>query len=275
MNWQEIDFQKYIEMVIPFGIKVAMAILIFVIGLSIVKLVSSMLRRAMNARSVEPTIATFVGRILHYLMLAFVVIAALGQLGVQTASVIAILGAAGLAVGLALQGTLSNFAAGVMLILLRPLRVGDFVEVSNTSGTVSEVSIFATRLLTGDYKTVVVPNSAVMGNTITNYSAQERRRIDLVVGVGYGSNLQQVKQELQIIADAEQRLLREYDVVIGVNELADSSVNLVFRSWVKTSDYWPVKWALTEKVKTRFDELGIEIPFPQLDIHNKSQQQAA
>ncbi|NNL11887.1 MAG: mechanosensitive ion channel, partial [Pseudomonadales bacterium] len=187
MNWQEIDFQKYIEMVIPFGIKVAMAILIFVIGLSIVKLVSSMLRRAMNARSVEPTIATFVGRILHYLMLAFVVIAALGQLGVQTASVIAILGAAGLAVGLALQGTLSNFAAGVMLILLRPLRVGDFVEVSNTSGTVSEVSIFATRLLTGDYKTVVVPNSAVMGNTITNYSAQERRRIDLVVGVGYGS----------------------------------------------------------------------------------------
>lgn len=270
MNWQELDLQKFADMVIPFGIKVGLAILIFVIGLTVVKIVSSMLGGAMRARNVEPTIAKFIGRILHYLMLAFVVIAALGQLGIQTASVIAVLGAAGLAIGLALQGTLSNFAAGVMLIVLRPLKVGDFVEVSNTQGTVSEVSIFATKLLTGDFKTVTVPNSAVMGNTITNYSTQERRRIDLLVGVSYGSDLQQVKDELKKISDEEERLLRDYDVVIGVHELADSSINLVFRSWVNTSDYWPTRWALTEKIKTRFDEVGIEIPFPQLDIHTKA-----
>ncbi|MGB5325492.1 MAG: mechanosensitive ion channel domain-containing protein [Pseudomonadales bacterium] len=270
MNSQEFDLQQFTELALPYGIRIGVAILIFIIGLTVVKIVSNMLGRAMSARNVEPTIAKFVGRILHYLMLAFVVIASLGQLGVQTASVIAILGAAGLAVGLALQGTLSNFAAGVMLIILRPLKVGDYVEVSNTAGTVSEVSIFATRLLTPDYKTVVVPNSAVMGNTITNYSTQERRRIDLVVGVAYGSKLQQVKEELQKIADAEERILPDYDVIIGVNELADSSINLVFRSWVNTSDYWPVRWALTEKIKTRFDEAGIEIPFPQVDVHTKA-----
>lgn len=270
MKFENFDFQQFAEMAIPYGIKIGSAILIFVIGLTVVKIISNMLGRAMNARSVEPTIAKFVKRILHYLMLAFVIIAALGQLGVQTASVIAILGAAGLAVGLALQGTLSNFAAGVMLIILRPIKVGDFVEVADTSGTVSEVSIFATKLLTPDNKTIVVPNSAVMGNTITNYSTQPQRRIDLVVGVGYDSDLKQVRQELESIAAAEERLLRDKDVVIAVHELADSSVNWVFRSWVNTSDYWPVRWALTEGIKQRFDEVGIEIPYPQMDIHSKA-----
>ncbi len=221
----------------------------------------------MDARDVDPTISKFVGSIAYYLMFAFVVIAALGQLGVQTASVVAIIGAAGLAVGFALQGTLSNFAAGVMMILLRPIKVGDFVEVAGTSGSVSEVAIFATTLLTGDNKTIIIANSAVMGGNIINYSTQPERRVDLVVGVGYGSNIQQVKDELQAIADAESRILHDKGVTIGVSELADSSVNLVFRTWVKSADYWGVYFALNERVKTRFDEVGIEIPFPQMDIH--------
>ena len=178
------------------------------------------------------------------------------------------MGAAGLAIGFALQGTLSNFAAGVMMILLRPIKVGDWVEVAGESGSVSEVAIFATTLLTGDNKTVIIANAAVMGSNIINYSTQQERRVDLVVGVGYSSNIQQVKDELQAIASAESRILHDKGVTIGVSELADSSVNLVFRSWVKSADYWGVFFDLNERIKVRFDEVGIEIPFPQMDIHS-------
>ena len=270
MNWNDIDAQKYIDLVIPYGIKIVLALVIFIVGITVVKILSGMLQRAMKARSVEPTIAKFLGSILRYLMFAFVMIAALGQLGVQTASVIAILGAAGLAVGLALQGTLSNFAAGVMMIILRPIKVGDYVEVAGNGGTVSGVAIFATTLLTPDNKTIVIANAKVMGDTIVNYSTQSERRIDLIVGVSYDANIEQVKNELKAIADAEERLIHDKGVTIGVTELADSSVNLVFRSWVKTSEYWPTRFALTERVKTRFDEVGIAIPFPQMDIHTKA-----
>lgn len=263
----EFDPAQIIDLAIVYGIKIALALAIYIVGKWIVGLISTAMQKAMDARDVDPTISKFVGSIAYYLMFAFVVIAALGQLGVQTASVVAIIGAAGLAVGFALQGTLSNFAAGVMMILLRPIKVGDFVEVAGTSGSVSEVAIFATTLLTGDNKTIIIANSAVMGGNIINYSTQPERRVDLVVGVGYGSNIQQVKDELQAIADAESRILHDKGVTIGVSELADSSVNLVFRTWVKSADYWGVYFALNERVKTRFDEVGIEIPFPQMDIH--------
>ena len=165
------------------------------------------------------------------------------------------------------DSTLSNFAAGVMLILLRPIKVGDFVEVGGVSGSVKEVAIFATTLLTGDNKTIILANSAVMGGTIVNYSTTGERRVDLVVGVGYSSNIQQVKDELQAIAAADDRVLKEKDVTIGVVELADSSVNLVFRPWVKSGDYWGVYFDFQERVYNRFNELGIEIPFPQMDVH--------
>ena len=267
MNLSEIDVQAVSEVVIPFGIKVALALAIYIIGKWVVRILSNVIKKGMSAKDVDPTVSKFVSSIAYYLMIAFVVIAALGQLGVQTGSVIAIIGAAGLAIGFALQGTLSNFAAGVMLILLRPIKVGDFVEVAGASGSVSEVAIFATTLLTGDNKTIIIANSSVMGGNITNYSTQPERRVDLVVGVGYGSNIEQVKNELQAIADAEGRILHDKGVTIGVSELADSSVNLVFRNWVKSADYWPVYFALNERVKIRFDELGIEIPFPQMDVH--------
>ena len=270
MNVNDFDFQKYVDLAIPYGIKIVLALVIFVVGLSVIKILSGMLKRTMTARNVDPTIEKFVGSIAYYLMFAFVVIASLGQLGVQTASVIAILGAAGLAVGLALQGTLSNFAAGVMMILLRPIKVGDYIEVAGVGGSVAEVAIFATTLLTPDNKTIVIANSQVMGDTIVNYSTQPQRRIDLVIGVGYGASLEQVKKELQLIADADQRILHDKGVTIGVVELADSSVNLVFRTWVNTADYWGVRFDLTERIKNRFDEVAIEIPFPQMAVHTRA-----
>lgn len=264
----EFDIQQVIDLAVVYGIKIALALAIYIVGKWLVGVVSSAMQKAMSARDVDPTIAKFVGSIAYYLMFAFVIIAALGQLGVQTASVVAIMGAAGLAIGFALQGTLSNFAAGVMMILLRPIKVGDWVEVAGESGSVSEVAIFATTLLTGDNKTVIIANAAVMGSNIINYSTQQERRVDLVVGVGYSSNIQQVKDELQAIASAESRILHDKGVTIGVSELADSSVNLVFRSWVKSADYWGVFFDLNERIKVRFDEVGIEIPFPQMDIHS-------
>lgn len=264
----EFDTQQVIDLLVVYGIKIALALAIYIVGKWLVGVISNAMQKAMSARDVDPTIGKFVGSIAYYLMFAFVIIAALGQLGVQTASVVAIMGAAGLAIGFALQGTLSNFAAGVMMILLRPVKVGDWVEVAGESGSVAEVAIFATTLLTGDNKTVIIANAAVMGSNIINYSTQQERRVDLVVGVGYSSNIQQVKDELQAIASAESRILHDKGVTIGVSELADSSVNLVFRSWVKSADYWGVFFDLNERIKTRFDEVGIEIPFPQMDIHS-------
>jgi small conductance mechanosensitive channel len=176
-------------------------------------------------------------------------------------------GAAGLAVGLALQGSLSNFASGVLLILFRPIKVGDFAEVAGVAGSIKEISIFATTILTGDNKTITVANSAVMDGTIVNYSTQPTRRLDLVVGVSYDSNIQQVKDELKALADADDRILKDPTVTIGVSELADSSVNLVFRQWVNSADYWPVTFDLNERIKNRFDEVGIGIPYPTMDLN--------
>ena len=183
----EFDIQQVIDLAVVYGIKIALALAIYIVGKWLVGVVSNAMQKAMSARDVDPTIAKFVGSIAYYLMFAFVIIAALGQLGVQTASVFAIMGAAGLAIGFALQGTLSNFAAGVMMILLRPIKVGDWVEVAGESGSVSEVAIFATTFLTGENKTVIIANAAVMGSNIINYSTQQERRVELVVWVGYSS----------------------------------------------------------------------------------------
>ncbi|GAB1264496.1 mechanosensitive ion channel family protein [Aurantivibrio infirmus] len=255
------------ELLIVYGTKIALALVIFLIGKWLAKLATGLIQKAMDVRSVDKTITVFIKNLLYYIFLVMVCIAALGQLGIQTASFVAIIGAAGLAVGFALQGSLSNFAAGVMLILFRPCKVGDFVEAGGATGTVSDISIFATTILTGDNKTITVANSSLMGGNIVNYSTQAERRIDMVIGVGYGSNIQQVKDELNAIAAADERVLTTRDVTIGLAELADSSINFVFRPWVKSGDYWPTTFDLNEKIKNRFDELGIEIPFPQMDVH--------
>ncbi len=263
--------EKFIPLIsdyaVTYGVKLIVAIAIFVIGKWLAQAITGFIAKQMNKNGVDSALSQFVKNILYYILLTVIIIAALGQLGVQTASFVAIVGAAGLAIGLALQGALANFAAGVLIILFRPIKVGDFVEVAGVAGSVSEISIFATTLLTGDNKTVIIANADVTGGNITNFSTQSTLRIDLVVGVAYDANLQQVKDELKALADADERILKDKDVTIGVVELGDSSVNLVFRPWVNAADYWGVSFDLNETIKNRFDEVGIGIPYPTMDVN--------
>ena len=252
---------------VDFGINLVTAIVIFFVGKWVVNLIVSGLMKGMKKGELDVTLRRFMGNLARMLLMLFVIIAAINQLGVQTASLIALLGAAGLAVGLALQGSLSNFAAGVLIVLFRPYKVGDWIEGGGISGAVEEVQILTTVLKTGDNKRVIVPNSQIMGTTITNYSANETRRVDLVVGVSYGDDIDKVRKELQDLVSADDRILDDPAVTIAVSELADSSVNFVVRPWVKTTDYWGVYFDLTEAIKKRFDEVGISIPFPQQEVY--------
>ncbi len=252
---------------ITYGLKLVMAVVVYVVGKWLAEMIANGLEKGMKARNVDSTVGRFTRNVSYYALYTIVIIATLGQLGVQTASFVAILGAAGLAIGFALQGSLANFAAGVLLILFRPFKAGDYIEAAGTAGVVKEISIFSTILTSPDNKVVTVANNAIMGGNITNYSTMATRRVDLTVGVSYSSNLALVKQTLQQIADEDTRVLKDPAVTIGCVALADSSVNFVFRCWVNSADYWPAFFALTERVKTRFDEVGIEIPFPQMDVH--------
>ena len=228
----------------------------------------------MEKADVDPIIIGFVGSITYIGLLAFVIIAALGQLGIQTTSFIAILGAAGLAIGLALQGSLANFAAGFLMIIFRPFKVGDFIEGAGVAGVVEAIQIFTTTLKTGDNKIIIIPNAKLSGDNIVNYSAQTRRRVDMTVGVAYDADLSKVRDVLKDIISKESRVHADPEPLIAVAELADNSVNFVVRVWTDTGDYWGVKFAMTETIKNRFDEAGIGIPFPQRDIHIVSGQLA-
>ncbi|MGH1372173.1 MAG: mechanosensitive ion channel family protein [Cellvibrionaceae bacterium] len=263
----EFNVEELSALAVTYGVKLIMAVVVYIIGKWLANLIAGALEKGMSAKNVDPTVARFTRNIAYYALFAMVIVAALGQLGVQTASFVAIVGAAGLAVGFALQGSLANFAAGVLLILFRPFKAGDFIEAGGASGVVKEISIFSTILTTGDNKVVVIANNAVMGGNITNYSAMPTRRVDMVVGVGYSADLALVKKTLQELVDADDRVLKDPGVTIAVSELADSSVNFVFRPWVNSADYWGVFFDMNERIKVRFDELGIEIPFPQMDVH--------
>lgn len=266
-----IDLPKLWEMtqsyVLDFGLKFIAALAIFLIGRWIAKAITSMVRRTMNAADTDQTLVRFLGSMLYAILLTLVILAAIGQLGIKTSGFVAILGAAGLAIGLALQGSLSNFAAGVLIILFRPYRVGDFIEAAGVSGSIEAVQIFTTVLKTGDNKQVIIPNAEVMAGVITNYSAHETRRIDMVFGCGYDDDLAEVKAVLQGILDEDERILAEPAPTIGLMELADSSVNFAVRPWVKTADYWGVYFDVNEQVKVRFDAAGLSIPYPQSDVH--------
>lgn len=250
-----------------FAINLVTALAIFFIGRFVVRLLMSALRMVMDKQEVDKTLVTFISNLVSTILLTFVIIAAIDALGVQTTSFIAILGAAGLAIGLALQGSLSNFAAGVLIVLFRPYKVGDWVEAAGISGSVEEVQILTTVLKTGDNKKVIVPNSQIMQSIITNYSANETRRVDMVVGVSYGDDLDKVRSTIAALVAEDDRVLDEPACTIAVSELADSSVNFVVRPWVNTTDYWGVMFDLTEAIKKRFDQEGIAFPFPQQDVH--------
>jgi len=250
-----------------YGIKIVGAIAILVLGRIAVGILTGIVRRLMKRGKVDETLTKFVVSLTRIALMVFVIIAAISTLGVQTTSFIAVIGAAGLAIGFALQGSLANFASGVMLIIFRPFRAGDFVEAGGTNGAVEAVYIFNTILKTPDNKKVIIPNSKVTGDNIVNYSAKDERRVDLVFGIGYGDDIRKAKQILEQIVGSDERVLKDPVPTVAVSELADSSVNFVVRPWVKTADYWSVYFDLTEKVKLTFDEQGISIPFPQRDVH--------
>ncbi len=254
-------------MLIEYGVNIAAAILTLLIGFIAAKMIAGGLGKVMKARKLDPTIVDFASGLVRYAILAFVIIAALGRVGVQTASFVAIVGAAGLAIGLALQGSLSNFASGVLLILFRPFKTGDYVEVSGTAGSVESIQIFSTVLNTPDNKVVVVPNASVFSGNIVNYSKMPTRRVDLVVGVSYNADLKQTQEVLTKVVTSNQQVLQDPAPTIEVVALADSSVNFVVRPWVKTPDYWDVYFALNKDIKIALDEAGIEIPFPQMNVH--------
>jgi small conductance mechanosensitive channel len=255
------------DIAIAWGLKVIAAIAIFIIGRWVAMLVRRVVRRMLERAKVESIITGFVSSIAYIALLAFVVVAALGQLGIQTTSFIAILGAAGLAIGLALQGSLANFAAGFLMIIFRPFRVGDFIEGAGVAGVVQEIQIFTTTLKTPDNKTIIIPNAKLSGDNIVNYSAEPTRRVDMTVGVAYDADLAKVKDVLNDIISKDSRIHADPAPQVVVAELADSSVNFVVRVWTDTGDYWGVKFDATETIKNRFDAEGIGIPFPQRDIH--------
>ncbi|MFQ5982079.1 MAG: mechanosensitive ion channel family protein [Woeseiaceae bacterium] len=260
-------YEQFQSTGVDFGIKLIAALAIFFIGRAVTRLISHALRRLMQSQNVDKILQTFVGNLVYWALMIFVIIAAINQVGIQTTSLIAIMGAAGLAVGLALQGSLSNFAAGVLIVVFRPYKVGDWVEAAGVAGSVEQVQILTTILKTGDNKQIIVPNSQIMSSIITNYSANDTRRIDLVVGVSYDDDLDKVRATIRELVDADDRILKDPECLIAVSELADSSVNFVVRPWVKTADYWGVNFDLTEAIKKRFDKEGITFPFPQQDVH--------
>jgi small conductance mechanosensitive channel len=243
------------------------ALVIFIVGRWVAKLLRGIVTKLMARSNVDETLRKFLANMLYGLLLTFVVLAAVDRLGVDTTSFAAIIAAAGLAVGFALQGSLANFAAGVMLILFKPFKVGDFIEAGGSTGIVEEIHIFNTLMRTGDNIQITIPNSQITGGTISNYSAKETRRIDLVVGCGYDDDIRAVKKYLEELIASEERILKDPEPVVAVHELGDNSVNFVVRPWVNTADYWAVRWDLTERIKTGFDEKGFSIPYPQRDVH--------
>lgn len=268
MNFPEwLDQERVAALLTDWGFKVLAALGVFVIGLLIARLVTRGLKRALERARLDSTLVTFLGNIAYALLLVIVIIAALSQMGVQMTSALAVLGAMGLAVGLALQGSLSNFAAGVMIIGFRPLRAGDFVEAAGVAGTVDIVGIFNTRLITTDNQEITVSNSQILGDKIINYTARDTRRFNEIVGISYDDDIRKAKEVIQSVLDREDRLLDDPPTQILVWNLGDSSVDLAVRAWTNTDIFWDVRSDLIESIKTELEAAGITIPFPQRDVH--------
>jgi small conductance mechanosensitive channel len=271
MDINNVNIDKIVETISlyasTYALKIVAAIIIFIIGKWVSRKISGVISKLLHKNNIDETLINFLENIVYYTLLVVVVIAALGQLGINTTSFLTIVGAAGLAIGLALKDSLANFASGVMLILFRPFRVGDVVNAGGAIGKVDGITIFNTILNTPDNQRVIVPNSAITSGVITNITANPTRRVDLVMGIGYDDDIKKAKEIMEQIIKDDDRILSDPAPTIAVSELADSSVNFVVRPWVKTDDYWNVYFDLTEKIKTTFDKEGITIPYPQQDVH--------
>lgn len=256
-----------IDLLAAYGIKVIGAIALLVVGRMVAAIVRRTVRRGLQRVNVDATLVPFLSKGAYYMVLAVVLIAVLNLFGVQTASLVAVLGAAGLAVGLAMQGTLSNFSAGVMLLLFRPFKVGDFVDIAGTAGSVVEIGIFSTTLKTPDNVMIVAPNAQVYGQTIKNFNGYDTRRVDLVVGVAYDDDIQVALDTITRIVAADERVFAEPATQIAVSNLGESSVDIVVRPWCQASDYWNLRFELTRRLKEGLEAAGCSIPFPQRDVH--------
>jgi len=261
-------YQKLIELyAVPWAIKIVAAIAIIIVGRMIAKLIVKALNKVMVKAKVEDTLRKFLGNIIQTVLMVVITIAALEQLGVDTTSVLANFAAAGLAIGLAFKDSLSNFAAGIMIILFKPFKLGDFVEAAGTSGTVEHIRIFNTVMRTGDNREITIPNAHIYSGIITNYSARDTRRIDLVIGIGYDDNIGKAKNVIEKIIEADDRFLKEPAATIMLLELGASSIDIAVRPWVKSADYWTARAYLLQTIKETFDEEGLSIPYPQTDVH--------
>ncbi|MEM7794926.1 MAG: mechanosensitive ion channel domain-containing protein [Cyanobacteria bacterium P01_C01_bin.118] len=260
-------FEQLQEVGLTLGLNIGVAIAIFFVGRWVAQVLRRIVKKSLSKTRIDRTLVAFASNMSYYVIMAFVLLAVLGQLGIETASLIALIGAAGLAIGLSLQGSLANFAAGILLIIFRPFRVGDWIEVSDISGYVEDIELLTTIVRTLDSRTVVIPNRRLTDDNIVNYSTIGVLRLDLVVGVAYDSDIKQVKTVVTQVLSEDERILSQPAPTVGVLELADSSIKIAVRPWVKTADYMPVSLSTYEAIKTRFDEVGIVIPFPQRDLH--------
>ncbi|MFZ1873471.1 MAG: small-conductance mechanosensitive channel MscS [Chania sp.] len=255
------------DLLIQYAVNIVAAIVIFIIGSIIARIISNAVNRVMKLRGIDATVADFLAAMVRYSILAFTLIAVLGRIGVQTTSVIAVLGAAGLAIGLALQGSLSNFAAGVLLVAFRPLRAGEFVDLGGVAGTVDQVQIFSTTLRTPDNKTIVVPNGKIISGNIINFSREPNRRVDIVVAVAYNADVDRVKQVLGEVIAADKRIMHDLGVTVRLNEIAPPALNFVTRCWTTNAQFWDVYFDLMENFKRQLDINQIGVPCPQMDVH--------
>ncbi len=265
---QEILTKVY-TLLAEYGLKIVGSILIFVVGRWVARLLSRLAGKAMARAKIDETLVRFVESLCYLGLIIFVVIAAVSNLGVQTTSFVAIVGAAGLAVGLALQGSLSNFASGVLMLIFKPIRVGDFVEAGGAKGSVKEIGIFTTVLNSPDNVRIIVPNAQITGGNISNFTINGTRRVDMVIGVSYGDDLKKAKEVIERVLAADTRILADPEPVVAVSALADSSVNFVVRPWVNVADYWPTYFDLTARIKVALEQNGLTIPFPQRDVYIK------
>ena len=268
MNWDLTKMGEQLQKLgTEYGIKILAAIAILVIGRIVAGFIRFLVRKTAKKTNMHGTVSKFLSNIVYAGIMVFSVVAAIGQLGVQTTSFIAVIGAAGLAMGLAFQGSLGNFAAGFLLVLFRPFKVDDFIEGAGVTGEVKEIDLFTTTIMTPDNKRVIVPNSKLTGDNIINYTAEPQRRVDLVIGVSYSDDLDKVRTVIQDELSGMECVLKDPEPQIAVKEMAGSSVNFVVRPWTKTPEYWDTFFKVTENLKKRFDKEGISIPFPQRDVH--------
>lgn len=252
---------------VDYGLALLKAIIILIIGIWILKAIRRGFAKILDKRQIDPSLKPFLVSLVYNLLLVMLILTVLSTLGIQMTSFVAIIGAAGLAVGLALQGTLQNFAGGVIILVLRPFKVGDYIEGGGHAGTIKEIQIFNTVMMTPDNKKIIIPNGGLSNDSIVNYSAQDTRRVDMVFGIGYDDDIKKAKDLLESILSSDDRVLKDPAYTVAVSELADSSVNFVVRPWVNAADYWGVYFDMHEKIKTEFDKAGISIPFPQRDVH--------